>query len=200
MTQTSLQTATTRRPRSRMRSSRLATDVQIPVDQRFNLRGKVAAVIGGAGYLCSALAQAMLESGMQVAILDIAEAKTPTPPRAAARMVRLRCDVSSRKALVHCRDEMLQRYGRVDVLLNGAGTNAPTPFFEITQEEFEQIIGVNLLGTLLGCQVFGETMVRQRAGSIINVTSVSMGPPLSKAFVYSTAKAGVAKDQAAHRQ
>ena len=53
-------------------------------------------------------------------------------------------------------------------------------------------MGVNLLGTLLGSQIFGEAMVRQRGGCIINFSSVSMGPPLSKAFVYSTAKAGVA--------
>jgi len=100
--------------------------------------------------------------------------------------------VLSKKALMRCRDELLKRYGCIDVLLNGAGTNAPTPFFQISTEEFERIVGVNLFGTLLGCQVFGEVMVRRRAGSIINFASVSMGPPLSKAFVYSTAKAGVA--------
>ena len=157
----------------------------------FNLRGKVAAVIGGAGYLGSALAWAMLQSGMQVAILDLAAPAASAVNRKQARPLRLRCDVLSRKALVRCREAVLKRYGRIDVLLNGAGTNAPTPFFEITEAEFERIIGVNLLGTMLGCQVFGEAMVQQRAGSIINVTSVSMGPPLSKAFVYSTAKAGV---------
>jgi NAD(P)-dependent dehydrogenase (short-subunit alcohol dehydrogenase family) len=80
----------------------------------------------------------------------------------------------------------------VDVLLNGAGTNAPTPFFEITDEEIDRIISVNFRGTLYACQVFGESMVKRRRGSIINFASVSMGPPLSKAFVYSAAKAGVA--------
>lgn len=154
------------------------------VDERFKLRGKIGAVIGGAGYLCSTLGRAMSESGMEVILLDVAEPKGCDFPR-------LKCDVTSREDLVQCRDEILRQYGRVDVLLNGAGTNAPTPFFEISTEEIQRILGVNLIGTLYACQVFGETMVAQRAGSIINFASASSGPPLSKAFVYSTAKAAV---------
>ena len=157
------------------------------LEARFRLRGKVAAIVGGAGHLGSAIAQAMREAGMAVSVLDLAEPAAPS--RGPAPLV---CDVLSKRSLIRCRDALLKRHGRVDVLLNAAGANAPTPFFEITADECERIIGVNLLGTLYGCQVFGEAMVAQRGGSIINVTSVSMGPPLSKAFVYSTAKAGVA--------
>ncbi len=162
------------------------------IDKRFNLPGKVTAVIGGSGYLCSTLAQAMQESGMRVVILD----RTPPSKKGKRHASRgllpyLACDITSKPDLVRCRQIILKRYGCIDVLLNGAGTNAPTPFFDITTEEFQQIIGVNLLGTLYSCQVFGEVMVKQRRGSIVNFASVSMGPPLSKAFVYSTAKAGV---------
>jgi len=154
------------------------------IDERFGLRGKVAIVIGGSGYLCSTLAQALSESGMEVVVLDITE-----EPQSDGY---LRCDVTSKKDLVRCRDEILKRHGRVDLLLNGAGSNAPTPFFDISAEEIQRIIGVNLVATLFGCQVFGQAMVSQHSGSIINFSSASMGPPLSKAFVYSTAKAGVA--------
>lgn len=182
--------ATTRDAR-RARWTRSTARQAATLDQRFNLRGKVAAVIGGAGHLCSTLAEAMAASGMEVAILDVPTAPTPARPRLAG-VPRLACDVLSRRDLLRCRDDLLTRYGRVDVLLNGAGINAPTPFFKISEAEFDRIIGVNLQGTLLSCQVFGEVMVRQQAGSIINFTSVSMGPPLSKAFVYSAAKAGVA--------
>lgn len=164
---------------------------RLTLDQRFGLRGKVAAVIGGAGHLCSVLARAMHESGMQAVVLDVT-VKERTLKRQRDAVACLRCDVGSKEELQRCRDEMLSRYGRIDVLLNGAGTNAPTPFFDITEEEFQRIMDVNLWGTLSACQVFGEVMVKQRAGSLINFTSVSMGPPLSKAFVYSTAKAGVA--------
>ena len=104
----------------------------------------------------------------------------------------LNCDATSKDELLRCRDRILKEHGVVDILLNGAGTNAPTPFFEISAEEIQRIIGVNLGGTLYACQVFGKTMVKRRKGSIINFTSVSAGPPLSKAFVYSAAKAGVA--------
>jgi NAD(P)-dependent dehydrogenase (short-subunit alcohol dehydrogenase family) len=160
------------------------------VDQRFNLQGKVAVVIGGAGYLCSAVATAMRASGMHVITLDTASA--PADQAARGDVAHLPCDTTSKADLIRCRDHILTRYRRIDVLLNGAGTNAPTPFFEITPDEYSTIFGVHVLGTLLSCQVFGETMVAQRRGSIINFASVSMGPPLSKAFVYSMAKASVA--------
>ncbi len=155
------------------------------IEKRFNLQGKKAVVIGGAGYLGSSLAQAMSESGMDVVVLDVAE-KNETG------QLYLRCDVTSKDDLLRSRDEILKRHGRIDVLLNGAGANAPTPFFDISTEEIQRIIGVHLVGTLYSCQVFGEVMVQERAGSIINFASVSMGPPLSKAFIYSAAKAGVA--------
>lgn len=160
------------------------------LEDRFNLRGKVVVIAGGEGYLGSTLAQAMVESGMRVVTLDVSTSATT---RRATRdgVNRLRCDVTSKADLVRCRKTILRLHERVDVLLNAAGTNAPTPFFDITEAEFNRIIRVNLLGTLYGCQVFGEPMVRRRRGSIINFASVSIGPPLSKAFIYSTAKAGV---------
>ncbi len=160
----------------------------IPLEDRFRLAGKTAVVIGGSGYLCSTLAKALLETGVRVAILD-AESGSGAPPDG---MLFFPCDVTSKETLLAAREKVLQQFGRVDILLNGAGTNAPTPIWEIAEKEIERIIGVNLGGTLHGCQVFGETMVRQRSGSIINFTSASAGPPLSKAFVYSAAKAGVA--------
>lgn len=162
------------------------------LDERFRLRGKVAAVIGGAGHLCSVLAAALLESGMRVAILDRAQPMGEAAARTLGQGASfVRCDVTSKTALLRCRTQLLKRYGRVDALLNGAGTNAPTPFMKITSSEMSRIISVNLIGSLYACQVFGETMIKQRSGSIVNFTSVSAGPPLSKAFVYSTAKAGV---------
>ena len=159
------------------------------IDERFNLRGKVGVVIGGSGHLCSTLARAMDESGMDVVVLDIG----PMPATAGGWKppVYLICDVTSKADLERCREAVLDRHGRVDVLLNGAGTNAPTPFLEISGEEIDRILGVHVAGVLHSCQVFGATMLEQRSGSIINFASASSGPPLSKAFVYSIAKAGV---------
>ena len=153
------------------------------------LKGKVGVVVGGAGYLCSTLAEAMMESGMEVAIIDIkpsALKKSETP------VMGLVCDVTKKSELQRCHDEILKRFGRIDALLNGAGVNAPTPFMDITEDEIHRIFDSHLTATLLACQVFGKTMLKQKQGSIVNFASASSGPPLSKAFVYSVAKAGIA--------
>lgn len=161
-------------------------------DRRFRLSGKVAAVAGGAGHLCSALSRALLEAGMRVVILDLPARRTTLPADLARAAEWIHCDVTSKKDLVRCRARILRSHGRVDALLNGAGANAPTPFLKISSAEIRRILGVNLIGTLYACQVFGEPMIRRRSGSIINFSSVSAGAPLSKAFVYSASKAGVA--------
>ncbi len=159
-------------------------------EQGFDLRGKTAVVIGGAGHLCSVLAGAMQGRGMKVAVLDpLPPGRVPGDRRAGE--LYLQCDVTSKPRLAQCRERILRRFGRVDVLLNGAGANAPTPFFKITPQEIRRIMGAHVEGLIYSCQVFGETMLRQRSGSIINFASVSAGPPLSKAFVYSAAKSGV---------
>ena len=144
---------------------------------------KVAVVIGGAGHLGTALSRAMRRAGMTVAVLD--------KKRPQAADLYLPCDVTSKADLRRCRDRVIRRFSRVDALLNAAGTNASTPFLRISEAEIRRILDVNLAGLFYSCQVFGELMVRRRRGSIINFASVSSGPPLSKAFVYSTAKAGV---------
>jgi len=80
----------------------------------------------------------------------------------------------------------------VDVLLNAPGINSGTPFFEITRAEWDRILTVNLTSYFLASQVFGSRMVEQgEGGSIINISSASSGPPLSKVFTYSITKAGI---------
>lgn len=157
----------------------------------YDLTGKVAIVIGGAGYLCSSLSSALHQSGAKVVILDRVDEPVVDVGSKISWDRYLRCDVTKKEALLTCREQILDEFGHVDVLLNGAGTNAPTTFFEITEDEFQVIIDVNLKAVLLACQVFGEVMLSQGSGSIINFASVSSGPPLSKAFIYSVAKAGV---------
>lgn len=160
---------------------------QVPLDRVFQLEGKTAAVVGGSGFLCSAIGRAFLEAGMQVAILD---PKTP-PADLSLRVLHIPADATSKESLQTACDQMVASYGRIDVLLNGATFNAPTPFFEITAEEVEKVLSANVYATLFACQVFGKVMLRQKSGSIINFASASSGPPLSKAFAYSIAKAGV---------
>jgi len=79
----------------------------------------------------------------------------------------------------------------VDILVNGAGINSPTPFFDIPEEEFDKIITLNLKGLVLACQVFGRHLVAQKSGSVINLGSASGLTPLSRVFTYSASKAAV---------
>ena len=88
-------------------------------------------------------------------------------------------------------DQTLAAFGQADILINGAGINAPTPFLDISIDEFNDVMKSQITSTLLGCQIFGRHMLDQGKGAIINISSASAGPPLSKAFAYSIAKAGI---------
>jgi NAD(P)-dependent dehydrogenase (short-subunit alcohol dehydrogenase family) len=159
------------------------------------LEGKVAALTGAGGFLVSEMSRALAKAGVKVALLDaklaaaqkVADEINGNMGRAATFQLDVREKEQWKAALV----SVLEEYGDVDFLLNGAGINAPTPFLQIPIEEWNDILAVQLTGTMLGCQVFGEYMISKRKGSIINISSASAGPPLSKAFTYSVAKAGV---------
>jgi len=159
------------------------------IDQLFNLRGKVAVIVGGNGYLCSTLARALSEAAVRVCVLDIAPKAHAGLPK---RIGYFQCDATSKADLLRCRALIVKKYGRVDILLNGAGVNAPSPFMTIQAGEIDRILQSHVYTTLYACQVFGEIMIKRRSGSIINFASASSGPPLSKAFIYSVAKAGIA--------
>ena len=94
------------------------------LDQRFNLEGKVAVVIGGAGHLCSTLSKAFIESGVKVIVLDVAN----TAPSADDGATYMRCDVASKPELSDCSDEIIRKFSHVDILLNGAGAQCPDTF------------------------------------------------------------------------
>jgi NAD(P)-dependent dehydrogenase (short-subunit alcohol dehydrogenase family) len=161
----------------------------------FGLQGKVAALMGGGGYLISEMAAAFAKAGVKVALLDI---KLDEVEKVATKIsseggdsIALRTDITQSSGIEDALGEVLKRYSDVDILVNGAGVNAPTPFLEITVEEWNKILEVQLTGTMLACQVFGAYMVKHGKGSIVNISSASAGPPLSKAFAYSVAKVGV---------
>lgn len=165
------------------------------VNQLFNISSKVVAITGSAGHLCSSMAEGFIRAGCAVAVLDYDETKlkevTERLIQSGGKAVGLAVDVSRKTSLSSCLDDIMHTFGRVDVLINGAGINSPTPFMDITEEEWERILSVQLKGTMFACQVFGAQMLKQGKGSIINISSASAGPPLSKAFTYSVAKAGV---------
>lgn len=165
------------------------------VDELFSLEGRVAALTGAGGHLVGEMARGLARAGMKVAVLDsrLAKAEAVAAEIAAAggSALPLQLDVRERADYERALAIVLREFGRLDCVLNGAGINAPTPFLEIPVEEWDDIFAVQVRGTMLGCQVLGGHLVEQRRGSIINISSASSGPPLSKAFTYSAAKAAI---------
>lgn len=165
------------------------------IEDLFNVRGKVAALTGAGGHLVGEMARALGRAGMTVAVLDVrlakAEAVAAEIREAGGEAMPLALDVRHRAEFEAALAAILETYGRLDCVLNGAGINAPTPFFDIGLDEWNEIFQVQVTGTMLGCQVFGKHLVEQKSGSIINISSASSGPPLSKAFTYSAAKAAI---------
>ena len=161
----------------------------------FSLSDRVAVVIGGTGELCGAMAEGLAAAGASVAIVgrDAAKAKTRLEniSKDGGKAAFFSCDTTSKAGLQTLLADVIARFGKADILVNGAGINSPTPFFEITEEEFDKIISVNLKGLVLACQIFGKHMVERGSGSIINVGSASGLNPLSRVFTYSASKAAV---------
>ncbi len=153
-------------------------------------------VIGGGGVLAGAMAEGLADAGARVAVVgrtrQNAEARAQSIAARGHEAIGIQCDATSKADLTAALDTVLQRFGRVDILVNAAGVNSATPFFDISEEEWHRILDIDLKGVFLACQVFGKAMVDAgRGGSIINVTSASSGPPLSKVFTYGVAKGGV---------
>jgi|SRR3989304_4777825 len=168
----------------------------------FNLSGKTAVVIGGAGVLCSAMSKALSEMGVSVAILDInqaaAESLAAEIKRQGGKAIGLHCDVLDKKSLEAAADLIRAELGEVDFLLNGAGGNHPKAttndelsFFDIPRDALNWVVDLNLMGTILPCQVFGKLMADQKSGVIINISSMNAMRPLTRIAAYSAAKAGV---------
>ena len=169
----------------------------MPVIDSFRLDGKVAVVTGGNRGLGRAFAEALGEAGAAVAVLARDEAATE---RAVAELgsagIAARgfvADVADREAVARAAAEIVEAFGRVDVLVNNAGTCVHRPALEVTPQEWDEVMSVNLTGVWNGCQVFGRHMVDAGGGVIVNVGSMSAAivnrPQWQPA--YNASKAGV---------
>lgn len=166
------------------------------LDRLFNIEGKVAVVTGGGGHLCSEMARAFARAGCAVAIADLRLEKSQAIESDLRKegfdnVMSLAVDVAKKQDHVDALEKVVGKFGTVDILVNGAGINGATPFLELELKEWYAILDSQITGTFLGCQVFGGFMLQRGRGSIINISSASAGPPLSKAFTYSVAKAGI---------
>ncbi|HET6247463.1 MAG TPA: SDR family oxidoreductase [Tepidisphaeraceae bacterium] len=161
----------------------------------FNLEGKIAALTGAGGHLIGEIGRGLAKAGVKVAILDSRIEKAETVAAEirdfGGEALAFCVDVRSKGDYQAALREILEKWGDLHIAVNGAGINAPTPFLDISVEEWNEVLGVQLTGTMLGCQVLGGHMVSRKRGAIMNISSASAGPPLSKAYTYSVAKAGI---------
>lgn len=166
------------------------------LESLFSLEGKTAVVIGGTGELCSAMAIAMAGAGAEIVVVGRDEEKARTRLRAiedaGSTGYFVATDVASKESLESLLGEVVARSEKCDILVNGAGVNATTPFLEIPEGEYDRIFEVNTKAVFVACQVFGKYFLENDIGaSIINVGSMSAVLPLSKVFTYSMSKAAV---------
>ena len=162
----------------------------------FDLTGRVAAVIGGTGVLGGAMCEGLASAGAAVAVLgrsaERGTARRDSIIAGGGRAVSVAMDSTNRASLEEALAQTESTLGPVDVLVNAPGVNSATPFFEIKLDEWHRLIDSNLTSVFLACQVFSRAMLERGAGgSIINLSSASSGPPLSRVLTYSVAKAGI---------
>lgn len=175
---------------------------------KFDLKEKVVVITGAAGVLCSSFAQSLAKSGAKVALLDIAYDK------AAEVAIEISCqggnatafsaNVLDKLSLIKCKNEVLKKFGSIDILINGAGGNHPNAttsvevweqdisgksFFDLDEEGVRFVFDLNFLGTFLTTQVFAEEI--KEGGVIINISSMNAFRPLTKIPAYSGAKAAI---------
>jgi len=172
------------------------------ISELYNISGRSAVVTGGAGVLCAALCRALAAAGAKVAVLDLnaeaAESLAADIRSSGADSIGLACNVLEKESLEAAAQEVLAKFGRVDILINGAGGNKPAAttnpeqtFFDLPADALRWVFDLNLMGTILPSQVFGKLMAGQKSGVILNISSMNAFRPLTRIAAYSAAKAGV---------
>jgi NAD(P)-dependent dehydrogenase (short-subunit alcohol dehydrogenase family) len=166
------------------------------LDNLFGLSGKTAVVVGGTGVLGGAFCRALAGAGAHVVVVGRNEEHghaCVTAIAAGGGSAEFCAADSTRRGDFERIKSHLKSAGRaVDVLINGAGINSATPFLEIGDEEWQNILDVNFNSVRLGCQVLGGYMLEEKiSGSIINIASLSGVTPLSRVFTYAATKAAV---------
>ena len=168
----------------------------------FSLEGKTAVITGGTGVLGGAMAKGLAEAGATVAILGRREAKALEVTEAFKDLglsaIALPADVLERESLIEARANLLTQTGSIDILVNAAGGNIPNAtvfgdltFFDLEQDALSQVMKLNMNGTVLPSQIFGESMVSAGTGSIINISSMAAQKPLTRVIGYAAAKAAI---------
>ena len=161
----------------------------------FSLKDKVAAVIGGSGVLGGGMVKSLAASGAKTAIFysgnkEGAEEILADVEKNGGEGMICHADVRSEASLKKAFQEIENHWKRLDILVNAPGVNSVTPIMEITEEEWDRIMDINLKGVFFASRIAASMMIEKGVlGSIINISSASSEIPLSKVFTYSISKA-----------
>jgi len=164
--------------------------------QLFSLDGRVAVVVGGTSGIGRAISLGLVEIGADVIATSRRQQQVEDTAREiearGRQTLRMTSDVSDRAPLEKLRDAVLERFGKVDILVNCAGMIKRRPTLDMPVSEWNQILDTNLTGTLRACQVFGRSMLERGYGRIINIASLNSFVALKEVAAYAASKAGVA--------
>ena len=172
------------------------------LNKMFRVLDKVAVLTGGGGVLCSTMSKALATAGAKVAVVDIsadaAQMVVDEIKASGGKAIAVQCDVLDKTSIEAAARKILSGYGRVDILVNGAGgnkkeatTSPDLSFFDLPPDAIQWVFNLNFLGTLLPSQIFGKIMLEQGEGVILNISSMSAFRPLTRIPAYSGAKAAI---------
>ena len=167
----------------------------------YDFTGRSVVVTGGTGVLGRSMVEALVGCGANVALcarnLDKGEALVASL-KGPGRVIAVQCDVLKAPELEQARGTVLENFGGVDCLVNGAGGNEPQAttsdklsFFHLPEGALRQVFDLNLIGTVLPSQVFGQQMAQKGAGVILNISSLSSLRTFTRVVGYSAAKAAI---------
>lgn len=161
----------------------------------FSLEGKTAVVFGGTSGIGRTLSLGLADAGADVVASarrqEHVDATAAEIERRGRQTLRLCSDVCNRSSLEQLLTASLQRFGKVDILINCAGTIKRTPTLTMPEDEWTDIVNTNLTGTLRACQIFGKHMLERGYGRIVNIASLNSFVALSEVAAYAASKSGV---------
>ncbi|MDO6737986.1 SDR family oxidoreductase [Wenyingzhuangia sp. 2_MG-2023] len=168
----------------------------------FNVQNQVVIVTGGAGVLGGSIAEYLLKEGAKVVIISRSEHtvadKLEELKKISDNVLGFACDVLSESSLIFVKDEIIEKWGKIDALINAAGGNMPGAtigpdknFFDLKMEDFRKVSELNLDGSVLPSMVFGKEIVANGKGSIINVSSMAAAQAITRVVGYSASKAAI---------
>ncbi|MCE7862406.1 MAG: SDR family NAD(P)-dependent oxidoreductase [Bacteroidetes bacterium CHB5] len=172
------------------------------IENLFTLQSRVAIVTGGTGVLGSAMCKALANAGAAVVILgrrkEAADQLAKEIGTKGGMALGISADVLNKDQLIEARQRVLNKFGRIDILINGAGGNMPgavvmpdKTIFDLSIDDFKSVVDLNLTGSLLPTQVFGEPLAQSKQGVIINISSMTAIRPLTRVLGYGAAKAAI---------